>query len=89
MKGVIFVMFEEFITANWGADTYEDILDQCPHVAEVAFIGPKTYPDQWVLDLLTTACARLGVEAPDALRAFGRFAFGGLTARYPLSLIHI
>jgi hypothetical protein len=86
MKGVIFVMFEEFITENWGADTYEDILDECPHVAEVAFIGPKTYPDQWVIDLLQTACARLEVEAPAALRAFGKFAFHGLTTRYPIFL---
>jgi len=86
MKGVIFVMFEEFITANWGADTYEDILEECPHVADVGFIGPKTYPDQWIVDLLTTACARLDVEAPDGLRAFGRFAFSGLTSRYPMFL---
>ncbi|MFN3243797.1 MAG: heme NO-binding domain-containing protein [Planctomycetota bacterium] len=83
MKGVIFVIFEEFITENWGAETFEDLLDDCPHAANEPFIGPKSYPDAWIVDLLTAACTRLNLAAPDALRAFGRFAFGGLISRYP------
>ncbi len=83
MKGVVFVLFEEFIIDGWGEETFEDLLDLCPHVASTPIVGPKTYPDEWLIDMLTAACGRLGVSAPDALRAFGRFALPGLIGRFP------
>ncbi|MFT4840506.1 MAG: hypothetical protein ACI8UD_002048 [Planctomycetota bacterium] len=83
MKGVIFAIFEDFIIENFGADTFEDLLEDCPHTAKEPFVGPKSYPDQWVVDLVTAACKRLSIEPGDALHAFGRFAFGGLTSRHP------
>ena len=33
MKGVIFVIFEDFVTETWGAETFEDLLDACPAAA--------------------------------------------------------
>jgi Haem-NO-binding len=83
MKGVIFVLFEEFVTENWGAETFEALLDDCPHLAKEPIVAPRTYPDTWVVDLLMAACRRLGVTPADALRAFGQFCFGGLVSRYP------
>lgn len=83
MKGVIFTIFEEFVVENFGEDVFEDLLDDCPHTAEEPFVGPKTYPDQWVVDLVTAACKRLSIEPDTALRAFGKYAFGGLIRRFP------
>jgi hypothetical protein len=83
MKGVIFAIFEDFVVETFGADTFEDLLDDCPHTAKEPFIGPNSYPDQWLVDLVTAACKRLSIEPGDALHAFGKFAFGGLTSRYP------
>ncbi len=83
MKGVIFVLFEEFVVQNWGEATFESLLADCPHTAREPFVSPKTYPDQWIVDLLTAACTRLHVAAPDALRAFGKFCFAGLANRFP------
>ena len=36
--------------------------------------------------MLTAACEKLSVTPAEALRAFGKFAFGGLTKRYPAFL---
>ncbi|MGC6488920.1 MAG: heme NO-binding domain-containing protein [Planctomycetota bacterium] len=83
MKGVIFVIFEDFVTSTWGAETFEDLLDACPAAASEPFVGPKTYPDDLMVSMLTAACAKLGVTPDVALRAFGKFAFGGLIQRYP------
>jgi hypothetical protein len=83
VKGVVFVLFEEFVVQNWGEATFERLLDDCPHTAAEPFVSPKTYPDQWIVDLLTAACTRLAVAPADALRAFGKFCFPGLAQRFP------
>ena len=83
MKGVIFVIFEDFVTETWGAETFEDLLDACPAAASEPFVSPKTYPDELMVTMLTAACEKLSVTPAEALRAFGKFAFGGLTKRYP------
>lgn len=83
MKGVVFVLFEEFVVRNWGEATFEQLLDDCPHAAGEPFVSPKTYPDQWIVDLLTAACRRLGVTPAAALQAFGKFCFPGLARRFP------
>jgi len=83
MKGVIFTIFEDFIVQNFGNEIFEDLIDDCPHTANEPFVGPKSYPDQWVVDLVTAACGRLSLEPDAALRAFGKFAFDGLTSRFP------
>ena len=86
MKGVIFVIFEDFVTETWGAETFEDLLDACPAAASEPFVSPKTYPDELMVTMLTAACEKLSVTPAEALRAFGKFAFGGLTKRYPAFL---
>jgi hypothetical protein len=86
MKGVIFVIFEDFVTSTWGAETFDGLLEACPEAAAEPFVGPKTYPDELMVRLLTVACEQLGVTPDEALRAFGKYAFGGLTKRYPAFL---
>jgi hypothetical protein len=86
MKGVIFVIFEDFITSTFGRETFEDLLEACPHVAKEPIVSPKTYPDDWMVGMLMAACKKLDVTPEFALRAFGKFAFGGLTKRYPAFL---
>lgn len=83
MKGVIFAIFEDFVVENFGVDTFETLLEDCPHTAKEPFVGPKSYPDQWIFDLVTAACARLSVDPDAAVFSFGKYAFGGLTKRYP------
>ena len=84
MKGVVFVIFEEFVIDGWGEEVFESLLDVCPHVAAEPIVSPSTYPDAWIVDMLNAACKRLGVDAPTALRAFGRFAFPELHRRFPV-----
>jgi hypothetical protein len=86
MKGVIFAIYEDFLTENWGIETMEAVLEDCPHTAGEPFVAPKSYPDQWIVDLITATCKRLSLELPDAIRAFGKFAFKGLASRYPVFL---
>lgn len=84
MKGVVFNLLEEFVTQGWGEDAYERILDRCPMKNGAVYVGPETYPDSELVTIVSTACAELGVEPDVALRAFGRFMFPRLAAKYPI-----
>ena len=84
MKGVVFVIFEDFVVENWGEETFEDLMDLCPHIASEPFVSPKTYPDNWMVDMLLAACGKLNVTPDVALRMFGKFAFSRLNQRVPV-----
>lgn len=83
MKGVIFNIFEGFITEGWGEEAYEALLDECPLHTQEPFVGPGTYPDSDLVSMLTQACENHGVSAPDALRAFGKYCFPHLASKFP------
>lgn len=84
MKGVLFNVVEEVITAEFGADAWDDLL----HRAELdgAYTALGSYPDSDMTGLVVAASEKLGVAVSDVLMLVGRKAFDGLAARYPGSL---
>ncbi len=86
MKGVVFNVFEEFISESWGEEAYEALLDACPLHSGGVFAGPSTYPDADLVALLTKACEKFDVPVDEALRAFGRFMFPQLAQKFPVFL---
>jgi hypothetical protein len=86
MKGVIFNLLEEFIIEIADEDTYEEILDGVTLVTREPFVGPGTYPDEDLVALVTKTVERLGMPAPAALRAFGKWIFPKLAAMVPPEL---
>lgn len=83
MKGVVFNLLEEFITQNFGAQTYEEIMARCPLHTKDPFIGPGTYPDADLIAIVGKTCEKLGVTVPEALHRFGKFSFPHLAAKVP------
>ena len=84
MKGVIFNLLEGFISDGWGEETYEEILSLCPLKTKEPFVGPGTYPDSDLVAIATQAANKLGISLPEALRAFGGYAFPKLIEKYPV-----
>lgn len=82
MKGVVFNIFEGFVSEGWGEEAYEALLDACPLHGDGVYVGPETYPDADLIALVTKACERFGVAPEDALRAFGRYMFPQLAAKF-------
>ncbi len=83
MKGVIFNLFEDFISEGWGDEAYEAVLASCPLHTKEPFVGPGTYPDADLLALVAKATERLGVPADAAVRAFGKFCLPKLVQKFP------
>ena len=86
MKGVIFNLFEEFVVENWGEEAFEVILDECDLETEEAFVGPGTYPDGDLLQLVGKAVEKVGISLPDAVRAFGKWILPRLMEQVPDSM---
>ena len=83
MKGVVFCLFEEFITESFGEEVFEEILDAADLKTQEPFVGPGGYPDEDLLELVAKAVERLDIPQSAALRAFGRHALPKLVSSHP------
>ena len=83
MKGVVFNMLEEFVIETTDEETFEEILDECSFITKEPFVGPGTYPDEDLLELVSKTIAKLDLPLPDALKAFGKWSFPKLAEKVP------
>ena len=86
MKGVIFNLLEQVVSAEHGEDAWEDLLDQTG--ASGAFTAVGSYPDETLMALVGAACERFGTTADELVRWFGRSAMPLLAERYPIFFQH-
>ena len=70
MYGLVNKAIEDFVTQQFGVETWERILEKADLDAEV-FISMKTYPDDWTYKLVGAASGVLGLPADHILTAFG------------------
>ena len=89
MKGIIFTTFEQFVRERLGEEFLDELLERSELKTTEAFVAPGTYPDEDLVTLVVNAAELAGLEVPEALHAFGSFAFpklalclGDLKSRY-------
>jgi hypothetical protein len=82
MKGIVFNIFEDFITENFGIETWNEVLEKAELRSGKIFVAPASYPDDDFLSLVTTAVDLKGLDLSEAVRMFGRYTFGKLAERY-------
>lgn len=83
VKGIVFNLFENFVSETWDEDTWDEILDGVELVTQEPFVGPGNYPDEDLVALAVATCERVKVDVPAGLRAFGKYAFPHLAAVHP------
>ena len=81
MKGIIFNLVEEAVTAEHGEDAWDDLLDQAG--VEGSYTSLQLYPDEELTALVVAGSELLGVEPADLARWLGHEAALGLAERYP------
>ncbi len=81
MKGVIFNLAEQVVTDAYGADTWDQLLDDAD--LDGAFTTLGNYPDAQLMAIVDAASVRLGVSATDVVRMVGKGALPLLALRYP------
>lgn len=81
MKGIVFQLLEEAVTEQFGADTWESLLDAA--ALDGAYTSLGNYPDAQLFGLVGAASAALKKPAPDIVRWFGNACIPKFAERYP------
>ncbi|HEU0103240.1 MAG TPA: heme NO-binding domain-containing protein [Mycobacteriales bacterium] len=80
MKGIVFNLLEGVVTAQFGEDAWDDMLDAT--TASGAYTAIGNYPEAEFLALLEVTPDAVGATAQERLRWFGRSAMPALAQRY-------
>lgn len=80
MKGVVFNLLEEAVSASHGPAVWDDLLDAAELDGSYTSLG--SYPDEEIFALVGAASKALDVAPGEILRWFGRAAMPMLAERY-------
>jgi hypothetical protein len=81
LKGIVFNLLEEIVAAQYGEDTWDDLLDDAGLDGSYTSLG--NYADEDLMQLVAAASVRLELPADDFVRWFGRSATPIFKQRYP------
>lgn len=81
MKGVVYNLLEEAVVEKFGADVWDDLLDDAGVAGAYTSLG--NYTDDEIVALVDAAAAKLDMTSGDVLRWFGEQAMPLLKQRYP------
>lgn len=81
VKGVVYNVLEEAVVEKFGADVWDDLLDEVGLAGAYTSLG--NYPDEEMFALIDAAASKLDMTSGDALRWFGEQAMPLLKIRYP------
>ena len=83
MKGVIFNIAENFLEETYGEETLDEILSNCNLETKEPFVGPGTYPDSDLMEIIEKSSEKLSINQNELLVNLGRYAFEGLSSKFP------
>ena len=81
MKGIVFNLLEQVVTAEHGEDAWDRVLDGAG--LEGAYTAVGSYPDEQFLSLVAAASQETKTEPDVLVRWFGAQAMPLFAARYP------
>jgi len=82
VKGIIFNLLEDVVTAEHGVEEWEQVLDRAGLDGSYTAVG--SYDDAQFTALLAALPGGPSVSSDDRLRSFGRSAMKLLARRYPV-----
>ncbi|MEB8327764.1 heme NO-binding domain-containing protein [Flavobacteriaceae bacterium KMM 6897] len=83
MKGIIFNIAEQFISTKYSDETLENIIADCNLITNDPYVGPGTYPDSDLFEIVRVASKKLKLSPEEFLKQLGHFTFGKLAERHP------
>jgi hypothetical protein len=84
MKGVVFTEFLGFVSARWGEDMVDDIIDDAqPLASGGAYTTVGTYPHAEMDALSGALAARAGIARGTLMRDFGAHLAASFATNYP------
>jgi predicted hydrocarbon binding protein len=83
MKGIVFNLLESFVSKNFSEETWDQIHEESNLRNQDPYVGPGTYEDEDLLELVGTSNRILETPIPKILFLFGRFCFKPMVETCP------
>jgi predicted hydrocarbon binding protein len=81
LKGIVFNLLEDVVSAEFGPQAWEDLLAEIGSGGVYTSLG--SYPDEQMQAMVMAAAKKLDKSRAEVLRWFGRAAMPRLIERYP------
>ena len=81
VKGIVFSLLEQVVSAEYGADTWDELLDAAGASGVYTSLG--NYPDEELMKLVGAASVKLELEPDVVVSWFGRNAVPLFAESYP------
>jgi hypothetical protein len=81
LKGVVFILVEEFVTEQFGDEAWDALLDDAG--LDGVWTTLESYPDEQLGMLVEAAALRFDLPAQQVQRLVGQGTFSGLAAQHP------
>ena len=82
MKGIVFNVFEKFVTETFNEETWDECVEKA-NLEDEVFVSTKIYDDHKLLDIFGQVVKLKKLVASSALELFGEYLFNALGAKYP------
>lgn len=73
MKGIVFNIFTDLVTDNFGLDVWDQLIDQTNPESDAIYTSAAVYPDEELVAYVTALSTITGAAAPDLIRTFGTY----------------
>ncbi|MGE0492811.1 MAG: heme NO-binding domain-containing protein [Vulcanimicrobiota bacterium] len=83
MKGIVFTEFLEMVEEKMGADTADQILDECELESGGVYTSLGTYDHQEMVRMVVKLSEISSTPVPDLLKVFGHHLMGRFAVAYP------
>ena len=73
MKGVVFNIFSDLVTDTFGWEVWDQLIESTQPASDAIYTSAEVYPDEELVAYVTALSNITGTEAPDLIRAFGKY----------------
>lgn len=84
MKGAVFIALNDMIEAQYGIDTWEQLLATVKPQCQGIYTSTEDYPDAEINDFVAAISTKLQLETTTVTRIFGDYLFGELNRKYDI-----
>ena len=83
MKGIVFNIFSDLVTDNFGLETWDDLIERTGPASDAIYTSAEVYPDEELVAYVTELSAITGAAAPDLIRTFGTYMMHRFRSIHP------
>ncbi|MEO1037655.1 MAG: heme NO-binding domain-containing protein [Pseudomonadota bacterium] len=83
MKGIVFNIFNDLVTDNFGYETWDTLIDRTGPASDAVYTSAGVYPDEELVAYVTELSKITGASAAELIRTFGKYMMHKFKSIHP------